>query len=315
MMRDLQGPSGPSGIPAARSVSDLVTPPLADLPASPPLADLPVDLPAGPTIRRSAAGDLSISTSVPSYSRQSVFGLPIAACTMVEMVETVEAWVDERGFRSATYVNAFVVNQAARSPELRRLLELNDVNYVDGQSVVWASRLLGLAVPERVATTDLIYPLAQMCARRDFGIYLLGAKPHIVELAAERLRAAYPGLRVDCHDGYFGPEDDAEIVAAINRSGARIVMVGMGDPIQQEWIQSHRDIVAANVFLTCGGLFDWVSGENPRPPQWMVSWGFEWLWRIWLEPRRLAGRYLIGNPEFLARLGLALIRRRAGLRY
>jgi N-acetylglucosaminyldiphosphoundecaprenol N-acetyl-beta-D-mannosaminyltransferase len=301
-MRDLEEPVHPTGAQTC-----------APEPVPDPPAVVPTAAPSpGRTVRRSESGDLSLSTSVPQYDRQEVLGLLVAACTMTEMVETVEAWVDQNGMRTATYVNAFVVNQAARSTEMRRLIEANDVNYVDGQSVVWAGRMLGLPVPERVATTDLIYPLAQMCARRDFGIFLLGAGSSIVERAAERLTAANPGLRVDYHDGYFGPDDDAKIVAAINGSGARVVMVGMGDPRQQQWVHDHRDVLSANVLLTCGGLFDWVSGQNRRPPQWIVSGGFEWLWRIWLEPRRLAWRYLMGNPEFLIRLVVALIRRRRG---
>jgi N-acetylglucosaminyldiphosphoundecaprenol N-acetyl-beta-D-mannosaminyltransferase len=251
-------------------------------------------------------------TTIPDYLVRTVMGVPLASCSMAEMVQLIEAWVDAGEFASATGVNGNVVNLAARNAQVRRLLEANTVNYADGQSVVWAGRRLGLPVPERVATTDLIYPLAQMCARRDFGIFFLGGRAEIVEQAAVRLRAANPGLRIDVHHGYFGPEDDPGIVKAIDASGARIVLVGLGDPAQQRWVHDHLGRVAPTVLLTCGGLFDWVSGVNRRPPRWMVARGLEWAWRIWIEPRRLLRRYLIGNPEFLMRLAVAVGKDRLG---
>nr|WP_269330082.1 WecB/TagA/CpsF family glycosyltransferase [Kineosporia babensis] len=189
------------------------------------------------------------------------------------------------------------------------MFRANDVNYLDGQSLVWASRLLGLSAEERVATTDVALPLAQMCKRRDFGLFLLGGQPEVAQKAAARLEAQVPGLKTYTHDGFFTPDQDEQVVQAIVASGAKVVLVGLGDPRQQQWVQQHRYQVNG-VMLTCGGLFDWISGNNRRPPQWMVGWGLEWLWRMWLEPRRLARRYLVGNPEFLLRLAGAWFFRR-----
>lgn len=257
------------------------------------------------SIVRSVPGsDLRISTSVPPYDRAEVLGLPVTNCTVEDLVGTVEAWVDQQITRTAAGVNAHVVNLAAREPIVRDLFRANDLNYLDGQSMVWASRLLGLPASERVATTDVALPLARMCARRDFGLYLLGSRPEVVEAAAGRLRSQVPGLRVHHRDGFFTPDEQPEVVREIVASGAKVVLVGLGDPLQQQWVQTHRDQVKA-VMLTCGGLFDWISGANRRPPRWMVRAGLEWLWRVWLEPRRLARRYLVGNPEFLIRLARA----------
>jgi N-acetylglucosaminyldiphosphoundecaprenol N-acetyl-beta-D-mannosaminyltransferase len=287
-----------------------------------PALDQADPVPAAPPEPIATAADTGADTGAgtgpvaptprPEYDTATVMGVPLVSCSMDEMVQLVESWVDAGEFASATGVNGNVVNLAARDARVRRLLEANTVNYVDGQSVVWASRLLGLPVTERVATTDLIYPLAQMCARRDFGLFFLGGRPEIVQRAAERLAAGYPGLRIDVHHGYFGADDDPAVVKAINDSGARVLLVGMGDPRQQQWVHEHLGHVSPQVLLTCGGLFDWVSGANPRPPRWMVERGLEWLWRIRIEPRRLLRRYLVGNPEFLARLGLALGKQRVG---
>jgi len=264
--------------------------------------------PAGPRVRSVPGSDLRITTSVPPYRRAEILGLPVANCTLEDLVGTVEAWVDQRITRTAAGVNANVVNLAARDPKVGDLFRANDLNYLDGQSMVWASRMLGLPAVERVATTDVALPLARMCARRDFGLYLLGGRPEVVEAAAARLVEQVPGLRVHHRDGFFGPEQEPEIIREIADTGAQVVLVGLGDPLQQHWVQAHRDQIQA-VMLTCGGLFDWISGNNRRPPQWMVTAGLEWLWRVWLEPRRLARRYLVGNPEFLLRLARARLRR------
>ncbi|MCD5315346.1 WecB/TagA/CpsF family glycosyltransferase [Kineosporia babensis] len=262
-----------------------------------------------PLIRTVPGSDLRISTSVPDYDQAELFGLKLSNCTIEQLVGTVEAWVDQGVSRTAAGVNANVVNLSARRPETRELFRANDVNYLDGQSLVWASRLLGLSAEERVATTDVALPLAQMCKRRDFGLFLLGGQPEVAQKAAARLEAQVPGLKTYTHDGFFTPDQDEQVVQAIVASGAKVVLVGLGDPRQQQWVQQHRYQVNG-VMLTCGGLFDWISGNNRRPPQWMVGWGLEWLWRMWLEPRRLARRYLVGNPEFLLRLAGAWFFRR-----
>lgn len=240
------------------------------------------------------------------YPLGLVMGIPLAGCSLEQAVNTVETWVDAGDRRSAAGVNANVVNLAARDPGFADLLRANSLNYADGQSVVWASRLLGLGVPQRVATTDLVHPLARMCGRRGFGLYLLGSKQDVVERAGQKLMLENPGLRVQSHHGYLTDDDDPDIVRAINDSGARVLLVGMGDPKQQQWVQAHIGSLSVNAVLTCGGLFDWVSGVNRRPPGWMVSSGLEWLWRVMIEPRRLLLRYVVGNPEFLLRLALAL---------
>ena len=243
------------------------------------------------------------------YPLGLVMGIPLAGCSLEQAVNTVETWVDAGDRRSASGVNANVVNLAARDPEFASLLRANALNYVDGQSVVWASRWLGLDVPHRVATTDLVHPLARMCAGRGFGLYLLGAEQDVVERAASRLAHQNPGLRVQTHHGYLSDDDNPDIVEAINASGARVLLVGMGDPKQQQWVQGNIGSLSVNAVLTCGGLFDWVSGVNRRPPRWMVSSGLEWMWRVLIEPRRLLLRYLVGNPEFLLRFALALVKR------
>lgn len=204
-------------------------------------------------------------------------------------------------------VNANVCNLAHDDAEFGQLLDRSALNYADGQSVVWAARLLGVTIPERVATTDLAEPLLRRAAERGLPAFFLGATPGTAERAAEKLRATIPNLQLATHHGHFGETETDSVVAAIRAHGTRILFVGMGDPHQARWAHAHGATTGAGAVLTCGGLFDWLSGSNKRAPKWMIRGGLEWLWRLMLEPRRLARRYLYGNPRFI---GLVLAQRR-----
>jgi N-acetylglucosaminyldiphosphoundecaprenol N-acetyl-beta-D-mannosaminyltransferase len=111
-------------------------------------------------------------------------------------------------------------------------------------------------------------------------------------------------------DGYVSEEDMPGLIAEIAAYDPYILLVGLGDPLQQAWLADHRSELHVPAVLTCGGLFDWVSGANRRAPQWMISAGLEWLWRLILEPRRLAKRYLAGNPVFMGRFTMQFLRSR-----
>jgi N-acetylglucosaminyldiphosphoundecaprenol N-acetyl-beta-D-mannosaminyltransferase len=245
-------------------------------------------------------------------ARADVLGVPLDACSADQFVSTVESWVDDGDRQFGVPINAHLVNLASRDPELAALLQHSGLNYADGQSVVWAARMLGHQVPERVPTTEMIYPIAEMLARRRFPVFLLGGRPEVVEAAVQRLRDRYPGLRIaGTRDGYFQPSADAEVIAAINQSRARVLLVGLGNPKQEKWVWEHLGELRPNAILTCGGLYDWVSGRNRRAPAWMHRTGLEWLWRLLIEPRRLFARYVLGNPRFCAALARELWRGRA----
>ena len=242
-----------------------------------------------------------------SPARGRVVGVPIDALTSAELVETIFGWVadDAAPARSAVGVNAHVVNLAAGDTRFAADVGRADLAYADGQAVVWAARLLGTPVPERVATTDLIHPLAERAAAEGAPMFFYGGRPGVAALAAERLARAHPGLSIAVRDGYVPADRMGELVRQINESGARLLFVGLGDPLQQRWISEHRDELTVPAVLSCGGLFDWTSGSNRRAPRWMIRAGLEWLWRLIIEPRRLARRYLVGNPAFVLRVARA----------
>lgn len=245
---------------------------------------------------------ISLGDNHPVVESVSVGGVRVDCVSMNQAIQIITGWCRQPGSpRLAVGVNAHVCNQAASHAAFANLIAAADLAYPDGRSVVWAGRSLGGQLDERVATTDMIWPLAQVASEMGLSMFFFGSAPGVAQRAADRIRERYP-LSIECADGYGQARDDLALVERINASGADILLVGLGDPRQQQWVAAHRDCLRVRTILTCGGLFDWTSGKNPRPPAWMTSAGLEWAWRLRLEPGRLAGRYLLGNPRFLFRI-------------
>lgn len=237
-------------------------------------------------------------STVTSDRPVTVAGVRVDSFTTASLTARVIEMATTDGVDVAIGVNAHVCNQARHDAEFSQLLAAA-TTYADGQSIVWAARLLGGHLPERLATTDVAISILEAAAEAGIPTYFLGASAGVAEEAARRLRAAIPGLQLKTHDGYFPPAESEDVLADIEAFSTGILFVGMGDPTQQLWIDAHRSHLPPAV-LTCGGLFDWLSGSNPRAPRWMIRAGLEWLWRLGLEPRRLGRRYLLGNPAFIA---------------
>jgi len=234
-----------------------------------------------------------------------VGGLPIAVMDRrATAAYTVSAALSRRSLDMPclmhTTANGQVISYCASRPAVRDLYRKADLISPDGMSIVFASRLLcPVPLPERVATTDAFHDVASLAAARGASFYFLGGSASIVERAAERVEASYPGLRIaGWHDGYFPAERDGEVAARIDAAAPDILWVGMGVPRQQEFILTQRErMTHVGVAKTCGGLFDFLAGKNSRAPMWMQAVGLEWLYRSWLEPKRLGWRYLTTNPH------------------
>jgi len=236
-----------------------------------------------------------------------VGGLPIAVIDRVRSAALMIARA--LGRRGAgrppiviTSANGQVLSLCARDPQIRELFLAADFIHADGTPMVFASRLKGaVALPERVATTDLFndVALAAECVGATF--YLLGGAPGVIERAVRNVRKAHPRLVLSgFRHGYFGPAEEAEIIADINRARPDILWVGRGVPFEQEFAIRCRDrLTGVGLIKTSGGLFDFLAGKNHRAPAWMQAAGLEWLHRLALEPRRLGMRYLTSNPHAL----------------
>jgi len=211
--------------------------------------------------------------------------------------------IERRERRTLGYVNVHVLNSAAADPRLREALNQFDRVYCDGEGVRLGARLLGAALPERMTGADFIWDLAANLAPRGRRLYWLGGAPGIAAEALRCLQARSPGIVVaGAQDGYFDRATSGEVVAALNETRPDVVFVGMGTPIQELWVAEHRAAIDAPVVWCIGATADFIVGAQRRGPEWMTRHGFEWLSRLTSDPRRLFGRYVIGNPLFLGRI-------------
>jgi N-acetylglucosaminyldiphosphoundecaprenol N-acetyl-beta-D-mannosaminyltransferase len=226
-----------------------------------------------------------------------LLGVHIHLVSMEEAVARIEEFIQDGSPRHVVTADASAVLRAHRDPRFREILRDADLVVPDGIGVVWAARLLGWRVPERVPGVELVERLCALSAQRGYRVFLLGAAPGVAEEAARVLAARYPGLCVaGTHHGYFRPEEEGRILAMIQGSRPHILFVALGVPTQEVWISRHRGTLGIPVCIGVGGSFDVLSGRLRRAPRWMQHLGLEWLFRWYQEPWRW--RRILALPRF-----------------
>ena len=239
------------------------------------------------------------------FPRTLVGGLPVAALDRQQTARlTIGAALSRRGSDRPclffTTINGQVVSLAASDTRVRRLFEAADLISADGMSVVLASRMgPGPRLPERVATTDAFHDAAHIACEIGASFYFLGGTEDVNRAAVERVRELYPRLNIVGHrSGFFEPREEADVVAHINGAGPDVLWIGLGVPLQQEFVQRYLyRLTNVGVAKSCGGLFDFLAGKSRRAPLWMQTAGLEWAYRAWRDPLRLGWRYLTTNPH------------------
>lgn len=205
-------------------------------------------------------------------------------------------------------LNAAKVVNLRRDSLLRNSLIECDLLLADGQSLVWASKLLGRPLPERVAGIDIFQRLLALADSENRAIALLGARPEVLQALQEVIAKCYPGIRIVCsHHGYFKTEEAEQVAAEIRDSGADMLFIGMTSPKKEVFLATYGATFHIPVLHGVGGSFDVMAGLTKRAP---VAWqraGMEWAYRVLQEPRRLAWRYLSTNTSFLQLTALEMI--------
>ena len=243
----------------------------------------------------------------PELPVEIVGGLPIA---VLDRARSARLMIDVAAARRNsqkpalvfTSANGQVLSMCAHHSDIRQLFLDADLIHADGMPIVLASRLLSRnPLPERVATTDLFHDVAKLAQSSGTTFYMLGGTNAIIERAVRRVRALYPALTIVGHrDGYFSRDQELEVIDKINRAQPDVLWLGLGAPAEQQFAMRNRDrLRRVGIVKTAGGLFDFLSGRARRAPKWMQSAGLEWAFRTLLEPRRLAGRYMMTNPHAL----------------
>lgn len=231
-----------------------------------------------------------------------ILGMRVDATSYAQATEQVVTWAKAGESRYVCVANVHMVMEAYDHPDFRALVNAADLVTPDGMPLVWMLRRLGVKDQERVYGPELTLRIAQAAAEEGIPIGLYGGTPQANEGLAQNLYERFPTLRIAYRYSPpfrpLSPEEETEVVEAINASGTRILFVGLGCPKQERWMAEHKDRVKA-VMLGVGAAFDIHGGQKPQAPVWMQRAGLEWLFRLLNEPRRLWRRYLYHNPRFI----------------
>ncbi|VUD46954.1 N-acetylglucosaminyldiphosphoundecaprenol N-acetyl-beta-D-mannosaminyltransferase [Thalassocella blandensis] len=235
-------------------------------------------------------------------SEFSLFNIKIHNRTLQEAVKEIFS-SDGSRCRSVFFVNVNSINLSFKNKHLTRDINCGDLVLADGSGVRLGAKRVNVKLKDNVNGTDLLPYICEALVARGESLFLLGAAPGVAQTAANRLQDQYPGLKIaGVQHGYFKPKENASVIEAINRSGASILLVGFGSPIQEKWINENKHQLKVKTALGVGGLFDFYSGRISRAPIWMREIGMEWIYRLAMEPGKKFERYVIGNPLYLFRL-------------
>lgn len=233
----------------------------------------------------------------------SVLGVPISKVTMEEATHKIREFVKSDSFHSVITPNPEIIMLAKDDPAFHQIIEEADLVVPDGIGVVIASKLKkGNKLTERVAGYDLVQNTMKDATSEGYKYYFFGSKPGISEMAAEKMRATYPGIQiVGTRNGYFKPEDEEEIIEDINRSGANILLVALGAPKQEKWMtQNSSKMPNVKVAIGVGGSLDVMSGNVKRAPLAFQKLGLEWFYRLLKQPSRFIRMLVL--PKFLLKV-------------
>ncbi len=239
------------------------------------------------------------------YPRISVLGVRIDNLTRRQVIELIEEAIRRQSgtLTKIFIVNAHTLNLAAADSTYRDTLNSGGLVLADGTGVRWAAKLRGVRIAENMVGTDLVPLLFQTTANRDYSYFLLGSDATTIGLAADYAGREFPGWKqAGHHHGYMSEDSVAATIEAINAARPDLLLVGMGNPIQEKWIARYASQLKVPVCMGIGGLFDYWAGNVSRAPAWLRRMGHEWIWRLFQQPRLKAHRYLMGNPAFLWRV-------------
>ena len=249
--------------------------------------------------------EVPLASGPPGSRHVDVLGVRIANLHTIEAVAFMQQliWSAEHHARTLYIVNAHTLNLACDMPEYRDVLNAADAVFGDGTGVRWAARWCGVKMIDNLVGTDLMPFFFVNTMERRYRYFLLGSHAEVVERAAEYLLRQYPGLSiVGYHHGHYDRDEHDGVIEKINAARPEVLLVGMGNPIQECWIHDNRArLTKVRLAVGVGGLFDHWGGVLKRAPRWVRRNGFEWMQLMLQQPHKWR-RYLIGNPKFLMRV-------------
>lgn len=247
---------------------------------------------------------------------QNVIGFPVTAEPFDRQIDTMLGWARQRLSKTVCVANVHMLIEAKSHNGFANVLHNADMLTPDGMPLVWLTSRLRRRKQDRVAGMDILLSLCKKAAQEDLGVFFLGSTPDVLWGMEQRLKREFPTLKIT---GMVSPpfrpltqDEDEALVQQINNSGASLVLVSLGCPKQEWWMNDHKDRVQA-VMVGLGGVFPIFAGEKKWAPVWVQKSGFEWLYRLLQEPQRLWKRYAKTIPLFLMLAFKQLVKVKLGL--
>ena len=238
-----------------------------------------------------------------------IFGVPVAPVTLGAALNMIDQAVRSKSRLQIGVVNAAKIVSMQRNDELRADVLSSDVVFADGMAVVWAARLLGHPLPERVAGIDLMIGMLERGNAAGYRVYCLGAAPDVLQRVVSRIGRDYPGVKVvGSHHGYFNNHEEATVARDIADSRPDVLFIAMTSPKKERFLSKWGRELDVPVCHGVGGSFDVVAGHVRRAPKMWQRLGLEWLYRVKQEPGRLWKRYLMTNSAFAMMVASAVVR-------
>lgn len=234
-------------------------------------------------------------------STVNILGSRIHNTTMEETLQIIDSVIEQGEQIHHVVVNAGKIVAMQKDLQLRRSVNEGNLINADGQAVVWAARILGKPIKERVAGIDLMNNLVELAHKKGYKIFFFGAKESVVKSVVNKLTDKFSeNIVAGYRNGYFNQEQEQAIANEIAESGAQILFVAISSPVKENFLYENRDILKkVNFVMGVGGSFDVVAGKVKRAPLWMQKIGLEWFYRFAQEPKRMWKRYLVGNSRFI----------------
>lgn len=224
--------------------------------------------------------------------RKKIFGCFVDSLDMEETLQVIESFIKEGTPHQHVVVNVDKIVKANRDPDLRNIINKCDLINSDGMPLVWASKLLGKPIKQRVTGIDLFFRLLEKSEKKGWRCYFLGAREHVVSAVIKLAKEMHPDLKIAGYrNGYWSHEQEKLVAESIRESRPDILFVAISSPKKEEFLEHNLKDMGVPFSMGVGGTFDVMIGLTKRAPKWMQNCGMEWFYRFLQEPKRMAKRY------------------------
>jgi len=232
--------------------------------------------------------------------RVRILGCPVDNLSLEETLGLIDKIIEEKKISQHVVINVNKLLQARREPELLKIIDSCRIINVDGVPILWAAKILGVSIKERIAGIDLMDRLLERAALKGYSVFFLGAEEDIVRKVVKICCVRYPNLKIAGYrNGYWKEEEEKEVVEYIKQCRPDILFVAISSPKKEKFLSKYLEEMGIPFVMGVGGAFDVIGGKTKRAPKWIQRIGLEWFFRLIQEPKRLWKRYLIGNALFL----------------